>query len=1494
MRRSNWWIWSLIIGLAASGFVAWRVLSQHHEVQRQKIENSLTSMDQAALAGTVSETNPISAQQRALADRLKAALAVPESDTGIHPINRPIFTYWEGWARLTSGLNAINEALGDGNRASDPRPDTYTVAWERIEQAINDLNFDIPTDLSEEDYARFREHTASQWLGVEDAELADALGLAMRESASGRVVTRADEGALAAIGAKLSDKPPETKDLSVVVLGQEVPKLQRDFLATRLGALSRAESASFRLAHRFMEMNLPELAWQHLRIVNEDIPLPGKKLTMRSLVGQALAARKRQITTMAEMLDDPLNTNLIDRLNQERTVYQTAVERFRREALYSAPFAADLLKPHPKTGLSKYDDMQADSLRRLEVLHKEMATLEDYDPEFELERTTGETGDPDRAKALVDRKSANIDREKHYLLHNRRVALERVAVALDAVREFPVRVSRMGGVAGGEYDGSTLGDFTDDDLKRLLNGPGPFGAMYQSVTRQEQPGFASALRRLLLAELSVIRADASLLMGEGFESKAGLGQVMEDVSLVRELALRAYPSVTERTGKRLAGVPDQAPDEKLRANLMFLTELASEFVSRARAPVGPTQAERSQFNAVADELAALRKTLIRAGFSHAEFSHQQVIGHLRELTGENRPTVTWQAADKARLAWRLWERGVLQHMAGERDEAPRHPMETLDFTSTAEMRELKRWMDGEIRYRELRDTAISEYTSFLDSDSAEIARRAEIGIALLKVEDVSFQYGWKWQNGNDTSIGAEAAGLRSAPYGLFSYVESAPATIAGTPTALAHPRAGSWLGYQETTDYYRRGPNSRTVAEIEALLAKLRDGTAAADQDIFVATRWLSGRMVEFVPSIRNRGQLGAQHYHLGNLPGALLTYYIPLLNGPNGASDESVVRNRYIPLEGEFQRILAKLTAMINATDTSDPASLTELFQSLAPMNDGRTPDESQISDFWGSFFAGMAKRAPGMLSTNDALYEFNYRLARLADRRADLLLASARVESRDIKAQARQARDRARALYRAAGKVLFDHLTRFPDSPESARYNFRIGDAYFESGDYVFAINAYRNYYNDRILADRRVELAEPYYVVNRIGEAYMMLGMHEGKAARDARASGDPDKVALQEDPETMAIDAAIPAFDWNIKRVRRLMLEIGEGGAPRGSLPPAGALTSFVNMARAKIEAGRLRAARGDSEGAALLQEAIDLLRTDLIDSRLFPQAVPGFRDSIYYRDAQFNIGQAELELARAHRALPADQRDTAVFHGHLRRAAEAYQSILENWPQPLNRAVMARASNTGKSVSDAIQEVGSGIERFSDDIYYLTILGRAETDWLKAVHHPDPLSAEVIESLRSADSRLAALMMELDAIHGKDSPVEGTTFGFPDLSRRARFLSADVIYLQARTQRDRIAGGGSTQFAVMALYDRAIAAYQSARALHPHVYEALWAYAQELNCRRALSVWRPDQEREARRMLEAADTFMDALPNVAFDNAPKDMTREAFAEYFQWYDVLAKN
>jgi hypothetical protein len=210
------------------------------------------------------------------------------------------------------------------------------------------------------------------------------------------------------------------------------------------------------------------------------------------------------------------------------------------------------------------------------------------------------------------------------------------------------------------------------------------------------------------------------------------------------------------------------------------------------------------------------------------------------------------------------------------------------------------------------------------------------------------------------------------------------------------------------------------------------------------------------------------------------------------------------------------------------------------------------------------------------------------------------------------------------------------------------------------------------------------------------------------------------------------------------------------------------------------------------------------------------------------------------------------------------------------------------------VSDAIQEVGSGIERFSDDIYYLTILGRAEADWLKAVHHPDPLSTEVIESLRSADSRLAALNMELDAIHGKDAPVEGTTFSFPDLSRRARFLAADVIYLQARTQRDRVAGGGSNQFAVTGLYDRAIAAYQSARALHPHVYEALWAYAQELNCRRALSTWRPDQEREARRMLEAADTFMDALPNDAFSNAPRDMTREAFSEYFQWYDVLARN
>jgi len=1493
VKRSSWWIWSLLVGLAASAVVGWRVISQRHEVERQQIENSLTSIDRAALEGRVSETNPVSAQQLALANRLKRALAVPENESGIHPVNRPTFTYWEGWARLNSGLNAIDEALGSRGRSADPRPDTYINAWEVVEAAIADSNFDIPASLAGEDYQRFREHIAKQEMLVSDTELVEALGLTLVDREGTRVLRSADQGALEAIGASMSTTKPDKADLSVLVAGEPVSVQQREFLSTRLAVLKKAEDASLRLARRFSELNLPEHEWQHRRVVTEDIQLPGSKFTMRSLVGQALGARKRQVAALGRMLNDPLNTDLIDRLNQERDLYRTAIEKLGKEVMEAAPLAASVMANPAEDVPSKFDDLRDQNLRRLGVLARELESLEDFDPELEKDRAIEDVRDPVKAEQLVADQAQRIATEREYIRKSRQIRLERVALALDAIRDFPNRVLDMGGVAGANHETDTLGDFTDADLKLILSDGGPFSLFLEGVPKDDIDAFAGALRRLLLADLSVIRAESALIMGAADKAMSGLGQVTTDLSLVRETVLSRFPTHTERTRKRLEGVEDETLDQQIRANLLFLAELGAEYVAKARAPVGPSQAERALYTALADEFSTMRNTLIRAGFSHAEFSHQLFIEHLREMTSDRRPIVTFGAADKARLAWLMWERGVLQYQAGDRETEPKHPLETIDFNASPELRELKRYMDSEVKYRELRDSAIREYQAYLDSENPEVARRALLGIATLKVEDINFQFGWKHRHGHSRETANETNGSRSPAYGIFSYVEEAPPRIASSASAMAHPRGGSWLGYQETVDHYRRGPSPTQVREIEKMLETLRDGTPGASQDIFVACRWLSGRLMEHVPLSRTRSALGAANYYLGDLPGALLTYYIPLLKGPNGASDESIVRNRYIPLDVEFQRINDKLKHMTESVDENDPAALTALFLALAPSPDGKTPDEDEISRFWGEYFEGVASRGPGLVRLQDALYDFNYRLAGLAERRAELLLSDARTDSRDLKAQAALAQERARGLYRAAGKVLFEHAARYPDEPGVARHHFRIGDAYFKSGDYVFAINAYKEYYRDRITSDRRFEMAEPYYVVNRIGEAYMHLGMNEGAAMRAAIESKDNNAIALESAPETMTIDAAIPAFEWNIMRTRRLMLDAGEGGLPRGSLPPAGALSSFINMAAAKIQAGRIRAARGDTSGITMLEDAIKLLRSDLIEARLFPSPVTGFNESLYYRDAQFQIGQAELELARAHRSLDAAQRDTAVFHGHLRRSAEAYDDILMNWPQPQNRAVLIRATERGRNLEDAMHEVGGGSARFSDDVYYLTILGRSEADWLKAVHHPDPLSTEVVDLLTASKSRLKMLNQELDAIHGKDAPVKGTTFGFPELSRRARFLFADVTYLEARTQRDRMDGGGSDRFTVIDRYKDAIAAYEAARGLHPHVYEALWAYAQELNCHRALSAWRPDHEAEARRMLAAADTFMDAMPNAAFDAAPSDMTREAFAEYFKWYDLLAR-
>jgi hypothetical protein len=442
-------------------------------------------------------------------------------------------------------------------------------------------------------------------------------------------------------------------------------------------------------------------------------------------------------------------------------------------------------------------------------------------------------------------------------------------------------------------------------------------------------------------------------------------------------------------------------------------------------------------------------------------------------------------------------------------------------------------------------------------------------------------------------------------------------------------------------------------------------------------------------------------------------TFYLPLLKETDLVQSRALTENRYVPLDTHVALVSGTINRWMDAVDTSSATALTELFAALAPTIDGRAATEAEIAAFWVDWFSAVAQRTSAMNGLSEKLYAFYSRLASLAETRAGLLLDRATVDAPDLRRRAEAAATGARDLWRMAGRVLFDYDARYPLATGESRRALQAADAFFQSGDYVFAIDGYKRYLKLQLKNDRDAERAEPFRVADRIGQSYLKLGAFEGVALASAKAKGDQAAIARETAWETMTLDGAMQAFSWNIQRARELLqTPVVPGAAPRNRLPAA-AIDSFIHQAQALIESGRLKTARGDAAGIKMLNDAITLLRTELVESRLFPSLVPGFVSSVAYRDAQFFIGSAELELARAERTKTAKEIDFPVLAEHLRRAAAAFDDITGRWRDPLNRALYERALENGKGIEAAIEEVGGGAGRFSDDVYYLTLLRAAE-------------------------------------------------------------------------------------------------------------------------------------------------------------------------------------
>src|SRR5690606_10138391 len=107
----------------------------------------------------------------------------------------------------------------------------------------------------------------------------------------------------------------------------------------------------------------------------------------------------------------------------------------------------------------------------------------------------------------------------------------------------------------------------------------------------------------------------------------------------------------------------------------------------------------------------------------------------------------------------------------------------------------------------------------------------------------------------------------------------------------------------------------------------------SVDPDLFAAAWLRSGQLRELRRSPTGRRTVGGgKEDYLGDLPGAIKEFYVPLLETTVGLPDSALIRNRYVPLAVHFERVSGKLQRWLNDVDDSRQQSLEALFVAIAP----------------------------------------------------------------------------------------------------------------------------------------------------------------------------------------------------------------------------------------------------------------------------------------------------------------------------------------------------------------------------------------------------------------------------------------------------------------------------------------------------------------------------------------------------------------------------------
>lgn len=1279
-------------------------------------------------------------------------------------------------------------------------------------------------------------------------------------------------------------------------------------------------------------------------------------IRLRSLLGRVFDARRDQMQLLAALAeaseeDAPQRSQqLAEQVENARATYNEAFQRYESEVVGAVTnVIADR---------DTLTELWRSINRKAEIAEETEEELLSFDSEEYRESIRHLFEDEDALQSAVEREQQNIQRKLLTLNESMSVRHQRLAKGLNTLREFTQHVKvdtpdlamRYELFANGGLSQQAFVDLlrSAPKLKQLIEAPlrNPqalanifaersdiadalrVDERYESlkpILRDELESsgvvgitdeslrhafylnlYNEALRSFPMLELNILRTRVARLLGDAHTASrmAGdetrLGEIEANVELVRAVALD--PALI---GFEMPEQPRDKPAYAVPAS-EFLEALVKHFNRGAQSGIQVVVGEQMLNRQLELEMRDFAKAVVAASFEHAELQYQLTLDALSKITSRGNQSIPASMARAFGEEHRRWEaRARAAHQQGL-------PQPTKDFMDGEDARRkygpLLMYYDMEMDYRRQRERAEAAYSKFLNSPEGLIRRRAKFGLVSLALDDIMYNYDWRWRFGFGRDP-LDSVDSDARPYGIFAWVEGMPEKV---PATKQHgDLEGRWLREDRAVPYYQTGVPLEEARDLQFQLEELRTQvTHSEDPHLYVASRIRSGQLMEFLidrsatAQPRARGSLNA--YYLGDLPGAIRDFYLPLLNEnyfneqdpnePTGVmrSQAYIVRNRYIPLDDHFRRVNQKIQRMLDEVDEDvvfdDNFSAIELlFDALSP----NQKDENQaalIADFYDRYYRAVLQHSPALLDLPEAKYALYYRMGQLSETNAAQLLDRITSINRDVvRAKVSEARANTKQFFRQAGATLREYNNEFPNATGEAQRKLQIGDAYFASGDYVYAVEAYTDYFERRRSADTQEQRAELVYVANRIGEAFMELGSYEGSALREALASGNPAAVSEQTDPETMSLDGAIPAFSWVVRRTRNALGRTGDGGFASNRLPPVGALDAFNNLARAKTEQAKLVIGRDQQRAKELLEEAVDLLQRDIIQGDIFPEPMPGFNHSLTFRDASYLIGVAELELAQAEIAPEGGVSDYAEFRRHLDAAQRSLYYLTQNWADPVNRGVYERALQDELTFNDAVNRASRQSGQFEDDIYYLATYYMAEVAWQRANMNPKPRSEETIDALNEAIPRLEVLLEELSRVWDKDRPIAGTARTFPELDRDTRFRLADALFLRARTKLKQQEQGGSVMRSeLLREFRDAAQSYSSARSSHPHTYQAAWSYIQEYESRNQLGLLGvADEATNANNMLARADTFLSGLPDSDFDMAPDAMTRQAFQTRIDW-------